>query len=237
MGQRGSAERLERSGRPAIHGSVPLGRALSKLGILSRAQADVAIRAGRVRVDGRVVDDPAHRVVPERAHIALDGEVRQKARWRTILLHKPRGIVTTRRDPDARMTVFDVLAGEGDGLNAVGRLDRATSGLLLLTTDTRLANWLTDPVNAVPRVYVVTVRGEVTDDRLARLGAGVTMRKSSRRESHLVVELHEGRNRQVRRMTARVGFPTLRLVRASIGRVALEGLAPGEWREVDSSSL
>ena len=211
---------------------MPLGRALSKLGVLSRAQADIAIRAGRVRVDGRIVDDPAHRVVPEGAHIALDGTVRRKAKWRTILLHKPRGVVTTRRDPDARPTVFDVLGGEGDGLNAVGRLDLATSGLLLLTTDTRLASWITDPGNTVTRVYVVTVRGEVTDDRVARLGAGVTLRKSSRRESHLVVELHEGRNRQVRRMFAAAGHEVTRLKRVEFGGLDLGSLQPGEWREI-----
>jgi 23S rRNA pseudouridine2605 synthase len=216
---------------------VPLGRALSKLGVISRAQADVAVRAGRVRVDGRVIDDPAHRVVPERAHIALDGAVLHKARWRTILLHKPRGLVTTRRDPDARPTVFDALGGEGNGLNAVGRLDLATSGLLLLTTDTRLANWITDPVNAVPRVYVVTVRGEVTDDRLARLGAGVSLRKSSGRESHLVVELHEGRNRQVRRMFAAAGHEVTRLKRVAFGGLDLGSLQPGQWREVTRDEI
>ena len=92
---------------------VPLNRARSKLGILSRAQATDAIRAGRVRVDGRRVHDPAWLVVPERVRIAVDGERRSRAAWRTILLHKPRGVVTTRRDPDGRRTVFDVGRGAG----------------------------------------------------------------------------------------------------------------------------
>src|SRR5438067_9617415 len=142
--------------RGSKRSDVPLARALSKLGILSRAQATDAIRAGRVRVDGRIVRDPARRVIPERAVLAVDDEPRTRAAWRTILFHKPRGVVTTRRDPEGRRTVYDVLGDAAHGLNAVGRLDLATSGLLLLTSDTQLANWVTDPANAVPRVYVVT---------------------------------------------------------------------------------
>src|SRR5690348_11008493 len=124
------------------HMSVPLNRALSKLGILSRAQATAAIVAGRVRVNGKTVTDPAAPVVPERVRIEVDGASRSRAAWRTILLHKPRGVMTTRRDPDGRPTVFDLLGEEAKGLVAVGRLDLATTGLLLLTTDTRLADWI-----------------------------------------------------------------------------------------------
>src|SRR5438552_2942668 len=179
---------------------VALGRALSKLGLLSRSQAAIVIRAGRVRVNGRIVRDPSTPIEPERTRIALDDQPKTRAAWRTIVFHKPRGVVTTRSDPEGRRTIYDVLGEEARGLIAVGRLDLATSGLLLLTTDTRLANWIADPGNAVPRVYVVTVRGEVVPDTLARLGPEVALRKKSRRESHLVVTLREGRNRQVRRM-------------------------------------
>jgi 23S rRNA pseudouridine2605 synthase len=213
-------------------GRVPLNRALSKLGILSRAQATDAIRAGRVRVDGRIVDDPARLVVPERARIAVDGERRSRTRWRTILLHKPRGVVTTHRDPEGRRTVFDVVGDVGAGVNAVGRLDFATTGLLLLTSDSQLANWITDPANAVPRVYVVTVRGEVSAETLAHLGAGVTLRKKSTRESHLVVTLRTGRNREVRRLFEAVGHEVTRLKRVAFGGLALGALGPGAWREV-----
>jgi pseudouridine synthase len=101
--------------------------------------------------------------------------------------------------------VFDVIGEPSHGLNAIGRLDRATSGLLLLTTDTQFAHWITDPVNAVPRVYVVTVRGRVTDTDLPSLAADVTLRKASARESHLVVELRSGKNREVRRLFERIG--------------------------------
>ena len=136
---------------------IPLNRALSKLGILSRSRAIDAIRAGRVSVDGRIVTDPAAPVVPEQVRIAVDGRAPAKTPWRTVLLHKPRGVVTTRSDPEGRRTVFDVVGDAAAGLHAVGRLDLATSGLLLLTSDTQLSNWITDPDNAVRRVYVVTV--------------------------------------------------------------------------------
>ena len=211
---------------------VPLNRALSKLGILSRAQASGAIRAGRVRVDGRVVANPAHLVVPERARIALDDAPQARAVWRTILLHKPRGVVTTRRDPEGRRTVFDVLGDAGRQLNAVGRLDLATSGLLLLTTDTRFANWITDPANGVPRVYAAIVRGEVTARELDAIVARTTIRKASARESHVIVELRSGRNREVRRLFDRIGHEVTRLKRVRFGGLELGALEPGAWRDV-----
>jgi len=186
-----------------------------------------------VRVDGRLVVDPAHLVVPERVRISVDGEPRTQAAWRTILFHKPRGVVTTRRDPEGRLTVYDVLGDAAQGLNAVGRLDLATSGLLLLTSDTQLANWVTDPVNEVPRVYVVTVRGDVTADEARRLPAArAEVRKTSKRESHLVVELRSGRNREVRRMFASIGHEVTRLKRVQFGGLEIGDLEPGSWREV-----
>jgi 23S rRNA pseudouridine2605 synthase len=216
---------------------VPLNRALSKLGILSRVQATVAIRAGRVRVDGRVVDDPARLVIPERVRIAVDDEPHARARWRTILFHKPRGVVTTRADPEGRATVFDTIGDDARGLNAVGRLDRATTGLLLLTTDTQFANWITDPANAVPRVYLVTVRGEVTHDELATIAADIVLRKASGRESHLTVQLRTGRNREVRRLFEGIGHDVTRLKRVKFGGLELGPLEPGEWREVTREEL
>ncbi|HYM23953.1 MAG TPA: pseudouridine synthase, partial [Vicinamibacterales bacterium] len=188
------------------------------MNILSRSQAVDAIRGGRVRVDGRVVRSPAALVVPERVRISVDGESRGRPAWRTILLHKPPGVVTTRSDPEGRRTVFDLIGEAAHGLVTVGRLDLASTGALLLTTDTRLANWITDPENGVSRVYLVTVRGLVAAADAAALPAHhARVRKSSGRESHLVVELKQGKNREVRRMFDAIGHPVTRLKRVSIG--------------------
>ncbi|MGE0703854.1 MAG: pseudouridine synthase, partial [Vicinamibacterales bacterium] len=222
---------------------------LSKLGVLSRSESTIAIREGRVSVDGTIVRDIAHPVVPERARIRVDGTRVARASWRTVLLNKPRGVVTTRRDPQGRPTVFDDLGEDARSLVAVGRLDLATTGLLLLTSDTRLADWITDPLNGVPRVYVVTVRGRVTPGAVAMLLAGVrsrsellraqrvTIDKASGRESRLIVELHEGRNREIRRMCETAGHEVTRLKRVQLGGLTLGSLPPGCWRDVTRAEL
>jgi 23S rRNA pseudouridine2605 synthase len=225
-------------------GSTQLNRALSKLGLLSRTQATEAIRAGRVRVDGRVILDPLQRVAVDRARISIDEAPQPTVAWRTILFHKPRGVVTTRRDPQGRKTIYDALGDAGRHLIAIGRLDLATSGLLLLTSDTQLAHWMTDPANGVPRVYLATVRGRVTDADVERIREGVdsrgerlrahavTLRKASGRESHLTVELREGKNREVRRLFEAIGHEVTRLKRVALGGLDLGALGPGAWREL-----
>jgi 23S rRNA pseudouridine2605 synthase len=240
-------KRRARSASAERRGQVPLNRALSKLGILSRTRATDAIRDGRIRVNGRVETNPFRLVVPEQAAIDLDGGRETARPWRMILLHKPRGVVTTRRDPQGRPTVFDVIERQGgdiDGLVAVGRLDLATTGLLLLTSDTALANRLTDPVNAVVRVYLATVRGRVTPDEATRLergvgsgasrirAASVVVRKASGRETHVTVELREGRNREIRRLFESIGHEVTRLKRVRFGGFDLGDLAPGQWCEL-----
>ena len=226
-----------------------LNRALSKQGMLSRAQATQAIRDGRVRVNGRIVRDPLKTVDPDRIRIELDGVDRRKPPWRTILFHKPRGVVTTSRDPDGRKTIYDVIGEAAKGLIAVGRLDRATSGLLVLTNDTQLANRITDPRFSVSRIYVVTVRGAVTPDDVAALEAGVTsrgerlqaervtVRKCSRRESHLTIELKEGKNREVRRLCDAVGHEVTRLKRVRLGGLEIGDLEPGQWRALSREEV
>ena len=169
----------------------------------------------------------------------------------TIALHKPRGVVTTRRDPQQRPTVYDAIRDLDAHVVPVGRLDFATSGLILMTNDTRLADWLTDPVNAVPRVYLVTARGRVTEEEAATLERGlfdpghsqgrgeelraesVIIRKASNRESHLVMTLVEGKNREIRRLLSAVGHEVTRLRRVQIGGVSstICRRAPGViWR-------
>jgi 23S rRNA pseudouridine2605 synthase len=221
-------------------GLVPLARALSKLGAASRSEARALIAAGRVRVGGRIVRDPARLVHPERAHLLVDGQPVVRAAWRTIMLHKPRGTVTTRRDPEGRPTVFDVLGDEAGALVTVGRLDRGTSGLLILTTDTRLSNRLTDPASGFIRRYLVTVRGALSDESAARMTGGidglravaVRVRKRSSRETHLIVELDEGRNREIRRLCEAVGHKVTALKRVAFGGLELGALQPGRWREL-----
>jgi 23S rRNA pseudouridine2605 synthase len=229
-------------------GTVSLERALSKLGIASRSEARALIVAGRVSVDGRVARDPSQAVVPEHVRIAIDGEGREPAAALTVVLHKPRGVVTTRRDPEGRPTAYDLVQDAGPQLQAIGRLDLASSGLLLFTTDTRLSAALLDPANAVPRVYVVTVRGAVEDAALDALARGLvldgervaprlTLRKRSGRETHLLVELVEGRNRDVRRLFAAVGHEVTRLLRISFGGIELGTLPPGRWRPLTYDEL
>lgn len=230
-------------------GHVSLERALSKLGLASRSEARDLIRAGRVVVDGRTETDPSQEVVPERIRIAIDGRPIQRAEPLTILLHKPRGVVTTRSDPQGRPTVYGCLEDLDAYVVPVGRLDAATSGLLLLTNNTRFADWVTDPANGVPRVYLVTVRGELSDETAGRLEEGieesgeilaarsVTIRKRSKRETHLIVELTEGKNREIRRMLAAAGHEVTRLKRVSFGGLELGDLEPGKWRVISIDEL
>jgi 23S rRNA pseudouridine2605 synthase len=223
-------------------GRVALERALSKLRLASRSEAQRRIRAGEVTVNGRLVVDPLAPVHPDRDRIALAGASAEARPWRTIAFHKPRGVVTTRRDPQGRRTVFDVLGPAGQGLVTVGRLDLASSGLLLLTTDTQLAERLTNPANAIVRRYAVTARGFVSDDDCARMEQGlddlraavVRVRKRSRRETHLIIDLTEGKNREIRRLLAAVGAEVTTLLRVAYGSIALGRLQPGEWRDVSA---
>lgn len=207
------------------------------------------IREGRVAVDGQIVADPLAPVVPERIHIEIDGRPSVQAEPLTFLLYKPRGVVTTRSDPEGRPTVYGCLEGLEAHVIPVGRLDAATTGLLLLTNDTRLADWVTDPANAVPRVYLVTVRGELDDATARRLEEGiedqgerlaakrVEVRKRSGRETHLVLELTEGRNREIRRLLTAAGHEVTRLKRVSFGGLELGDLQPGRWRVVSQEEL
>ncbi|MFH1263883.1 MAG: pseudouridine synthase [Pseudomonadota bacterium] len=230
-------------------GEVALERALSKLGLASRSQARKLIEQGRVRVGGKVVNDPWSAVRPETSRIEIDRQVRKVANKVVYLLHKPRGTVTTARDPEGRPTVFDCLADIEERLHAVGRLDFATSGLLLLTNDTQLSAYLADPASGIVRTYLVTVRGEVTSDTLQAWIEGlrlqddhltaksVRIRKTSRRETHLVMELTEGKNREVRRLCKMAGHEVTRLRRVAFGGLGLGDLPPGAFRKLSEEEI
>ena len=223
---------------------VTLDRLLSKLGIASRSQAQEWIRAGRVRINRRLVRMPDTWIDWPGDAVTLDDRPIEQRPPQFILFHKPKGVVTTHQDEKGRTTIFDVLPPELKGLHAVGRLDQATSGLLLLTNDSTLSSFLTDPKQQVPRLYLVTVRGEVSDEtgRAALDGvddqgeqlhcASVTIQKRSGRESHLVVTLTEGKNREIRRLFKALGHEVTRLRRIQYGPFILGDLQPGAWREL-----
>jgi 23S rRNA pseudouridine2605 synthase len=228
---------------------VPLARALSKLGLATRTEARRLILDGRVEIDGHIVRDPAHLVVPEKAAIRIDGRTARRSPRLTILLHKPRGVVTTRRDPEGRPTVYSLLTDLDAHVVPVGRLDLASSGVLILTNDTKLSDWLTDPANEIPRIYVVSVRGRFTPDDARALTDGrrfegellqarqITIRKASGRESLIIVELTEGKNREIRRMMKAINHEVTALKRVQFGGLTLDGVNPGAWRRISDDEL
>lgn len=228
---------------------VPLVRALSKLGYSSRSQAYALIRSGQVEVNGRVVTDPAAQVAHGMTRIEIAGAAVLPAPWLCIALNKPRKVVTTRHDPEGRATVYDLISDLGARVVPVGRLDLASTGLLLMTSDTRLADWLTAPQTGIRRRYVVTVRGELSDVSAQALETGVDDRgdsltaasiqilKRSKRETHVMVELTEGKNREIRRLMKAVGHDVTRLKRIAFGGLELGDLAPGQWRTISREEI
>ncbi len=221
-----------------------LDRLLSKLGIASRSTAQEWIRAGRVSINQRVIRLPDTWVSWPGDQVSVDNEAVREEAKRFLLFHKPKGVITTQEDEKGRRTIFDVLPTRWRTLQAVGRLDQATSGLLLLTNDSALASFLTDPRQAVPRRYLVTVRGGVTEgvrqaalaglmDRGERLQcAAMVIQKASGRESHLEVTLTEGKNREIRRLFKALGHEVTRLRRIQYGPFLLGNLQPGSCREL-----
>ncbi len=229
---------------------VSLARALSKLGLASRTEAARWIAAGRVQVDGAVARDPALRVDPARSRIRVDGAPARAVGKIYLMMHKPRGLLTTRADPAGRPTVYGLLRASGlPWIAPVGRLDQASEGLLLFTNDTRWADRLLDPARHVPKTYHAQVDGLLSAAELERLRAGVReggetlaarearVLRAGAKNCWLELVLEEGRNRQVRRMLDALGYATLRLVRVAIGPLALGKLARGAVRPLSASEL
>ncbi len=222
-----------------------LDRALSKAGLGSRTEARSWIGAGRVQVNGRVIQTPDHWVDIARDRITFDGKPVEKQDLRYILLNKPKGYLTTYKDPENRPTVYDLIPGLGQFVGTVGRLDLDTSGLLLLTNDNALAEGMTNPLYKVDKTYLVKASTLLTDEQLAQLANGVELsdgmtapaevkrERDSEKYTFLEITIREGRNRQVRRMLEAVGSKVLKLVRVRIGPLTLDGLAIGKWRELE----
>ena len=234
--------------KPVDVGTVSIARGLSKLGICSRSEGERLVEAGRVSVDGRVVRNLAFRLRPETATIEIDA-VRVGAVERVYLaLNKPRGLVTTRDDPQGRATIYDCLTDPSlPFLGPVGRLDKASEGLLLLTNDTRWSAHVLDPSSHVDKVYHVQVRGQLDAAAVERVAAGVVeagsgerldvkrvslLRVGSRSSAWLEVVLDEGRNRHIRRLLEALDIEVLRLMRVSIGPLASGPSAKGAWRHL-----
>jgi len=233
-------------------GPLSLARALSKFGVCSRKEAERWIEAGRVEVDGRVVRGPARRIDPRRHRVRVDGVAVGDDTERIVLaLHKPPGFITSRTDPGGRATVYNLLGDVGRWVFPVGRLDRDTAGLLLMTNDHRLGDRLTDPAHHVPKTYHARVRGLPGDEALRALREGVPLgndgvsRPAEVRPlgaargggTWLEIVLTEGKNRQVRRMCAAVGHEVEALVRVKVGSLVLGDLEPGEWRRLTPEEI
>jgi pseudouridine synthase len=208
---------------------------LARAGVASRRGADDLIKAGRVHVNG--VPGELNTVVGARDVVELDGRRVARQPLAYVLLHKPAGVVTTARDPEGRPTVLDLVEHDVRVV-PVGRLDAATTGALVLTNDGPLAHRLAHPRYGVEKVYVADVEGVPSDESVQRLAAGVELedgptapaRVRRLAPSRLELVLHEGRNRQVRRMCEAVGNPVRRLHRSRYGGLGVEDLAPGAWR-------
>ena len=226
-----------------------LDRALSKAGLGSRTEARSWIGAGRVKVNGRVVQSPDHWVDLQRDKIALDGKpIRQQEKIH-LLLYKPKGYLTTYKDPERRPTVYDLMPESKTWVFPAGRLDLETSGLLVMTNDTDLAERLTNPDHKVPKTYLVKSAGLLSDAQLERLRNGVELSdgptrpaivqriRDAGKHSFLEITIWEGRNRQVRRMLEAIDSKVLKLVRTAIGPLRIGDLVIGKHRALTAAEV
>jgi 23S rRNA pseudouridine2605 synthase len=221
--------------------------------VCSRAEGVRLVESGRVKVNGRVIRDISTRINPERDGIDVDGEPIVRAERVYLALNKPRGLVTTRDDPQGRATIYECLVDATLPFVApVGRLDKASEGLLLLTNDSRWSAKLLDPTSHVEKVYHVQVKGLVDSSVVEQIAAGATekatgerldvvraslLRVGSRSSAWVEIVLDEGRNRHIRRLLSELGIDVLRLIRISIGPLTLGTLPKGEWRMLTSDEV
>ena len=228
-----------------------LQKILSQAGVASRRASEKLIADGRVTVNGQTIRELGTKADPARDDVRVDGRrIKSAAARRYILLNKPRGYVTTRKDEKRRRTVLDLLEGVREYVYPVGRLDYDTEGLLLLTNDGELAAALTHPRHGVERTYEARVAGMPDERALEKLRKGVPLdgrrtmpaevrllNKDPEADGVLLITIREGRNRQVRRMCEAVGHPVDRLKRTRIGPIGDRKLRPGEWRELSPEEV
>src|SRR5215469_2033262 len=226
-----------------------LDRVLSKAGLGSRTEARKWIGSGRVKVNGRVIRTPDHWVDLERDSVTLDDRPIRAGQKVYLLLYKPKGYITTYKDPAGRATVYDLIRETGNWLVPVGRLDQDTSGLLLMTNDTQFAERVTNPDYKVPKTYLVKTSTLLSDDQLNELRRGVVLSdgptqpavvtrvRESARSTFVEITIREGRNRQVRRMIEALGSKVLKLVRVAIGGLTIGDLRIGKYRELTAAEV
>lgn len=222
---------------------------ISACGVMSRRAAEQCITEGRVSVNGETASLGCN-IIPGRDVVEIDGvRVKPAEKYLTVMLNKPRGYVTTLSDELGRRTVAELVESYGIRLNPVGRLDRDSEGLLLMTNDGELLNHLTHPRYSLPKLYRVTVGSAATPEQIAKLRAPMTLdgyrlqrvglRIVRAEENRTVLEmtLHEGRNRQIRRMCEAVGLEVVRLRRVAIGKLHIGSLRPGESKPLTDEQL
>lgn len=226
-----------------------LDRVISKAGIGSRTEARSWIGAGRVAVNGKKIQTPDHWVDIERDRVTLDGRPLIARSKIYLLLYKPKGYLTTYKDPENRKTVYDLLQDLGEWVVPVGRLDLDTTGLLIMTNDTDFADHVMSPESKVPKTYLVKASMLLTDEQLDQLRRGVeladgptrpaivTRIRDAARYTFFEITITEGRNRQVRRMVEALGAKVLKLVRTHIGAIRIGDLEIGKYRELTPKEL
>ena len=219
-----------------------LDRVLSKAGLGSRTEARAWIAAGRVEVNGKRIQTPDHWVDAARDRVTLDRRPIGAARKIYLLLYKPKGYLTTYKDPQGRKTVYDLLADVGQFISPAGRLDLDSSGLLIMTNDTDFGDYITSPESKVAKTYLVKSSTLLSDQQLDRLRNGVELAdgptrpamvnrvRDSARYTFFEITITEGRNRQVRRMVDAIGAKVLKLVRVRIGSIGIGDLEIGRHR-------
>lgn len=228
-----------------------LQKVLAHAGVASRRHCEELIVQGSVQVNGKVVRELGTRVDPSVDRITVNGRAIRIEQHVYLMLYKPTGVITSVSDPRGRRVVTDLLTGIKERVYPVGRLDYDTSGLLLLTNDGELANRLAHPSYEIDKVYRAWVRGVPSPDKIKRLATGIRLEdgmtspgearllKTAPGQDKALVELtiHEGRNRQVRRMCEAIGHPVLSLERIRLGFLTLEGLQLGQYRPLTSTEV
>jgi len=228
-----------------------LQKILAQAGIASRRKCEELILQGQVKVNGQTVTELGTRVDPARDRIQVNGKTIELEQHAYVLLHKPVGVITSLHDPQGRRVVTDLLKDVKERVYPVGRLDYDTSGLLLLTNDGDLANKLAHPSYEIDKVYRAMVRGIPSAEKIRRLERGIMLEDGltapamaklleqdrPRNRALLQLTIHEGRNRQVRRMCEAIGHPVLTLERIKLGFLTLEGLRPGEYRHLTAAEV